>query len=176
MTINARHKCDATFPTATSPHCYIFFHILANTKSKHVTFTYDHSRYLVFEFTFDVTYFRRVIDIQSMSSNQCIKQSISFLVQLKRLSDTQYQLDLYTMHEPSHLDKIIIIFNTIQNGTMLTQVMIRVYKDSLISRYPPSINILSVMQFDINWLGSLMPSLMLIIDAMHSPISCQESC
>ena len=37
--------------------------ILINTTFKDVTFTYNHGWYLVFEFTLNVTYFRRVIDI-----------------------------------------------------------------------------------------------------------------
>jgi hypothetical protein len=45
-------------------HC--FFHILTNTKFKHVTSPYYHSLYLVFEFTFDVTYFHRIIGILCM--------------------------------------------------------------------------------------------------------------
>ena len=42
---------------------YPFFHILTNIEFKHVTSTYYHSWYLVFEFTFNDTYFHRVIDI-----------------------------------------------------------------------------------------------------------------
>ena len=38
-----------------------FFHILTNTKFQHVTFAYYHN--LVFEFTLNVTYFHRVVDI-----------------------------------------------------------------------------------------------------------------
>ena len=41
----------------------LVFHILTNTKFKHVTSTYYHSCYLVFEFTFDVNYSHRVIDV-----------------------------------------------------------------------------------------------------------------
>ena len=50
-------------------HCYIPFSISLLTLNpylsfKHVTSTYNyHNWYLVFEFTFDVTYFHRVIDI-----------------------------------------------------------------------------------------------------------------
>ena len=40
-----------------------FFHILTYTKFKYVTSAYYHSWYLVFEITFDVTYYYRVIDI-----------------------------------------------------------------------------------------------------------------
>jgi len=39
------------------------FHIFTNTKFKHDTFMYYHSWYLVFEFTFIVIYFHRIIDI-----------------------------------------------------------------------------------------------------------------
>jgi hypothetical protein len=46
-------------------HYYLFLHILANTKFNYVTSTYYHSWYLMFEFTFNVTYFHRVIDIES---------------------------------------------------------------------------------------------------------------
>ena len=52
----------------------IFFHILTNTKLKHVTSTYYHSQYLVFEFTLNVTYFHRIID------NYFIKLNILFSV------------------------------------------------------------------------------------------------
>ena len=42
-------------------HCQVlFFHILTNTKFKHVTSTYYHSCYLVLEFKFNATYFHRV--------------------------------------------------------------------------------------------------------------------
>ena len=37
--------------------------MLTNSKFKDVSSTYYHSWYLMFEFTFDVTYFHRVIDI-----------------------------------------------------------------------------------------------------------------
>ena len=47
-------------------HCYSFFHVLTDTKIKHVSSTYYHSWYLVFESTFDVTYFHMVIDISCM--------------------------------------------------------------------------------------------------------------
>ena len=40
-------------------HCYF----LTNIESKHVTSTYHPSWYLVFEFTYNVTYFHRVINI-----------------------------------------------------------------------------------------------------------------
>ena len=40
-----------------------FFYIPINIEFQHVTSTYYHSWYLVFEFTFNVTYFHRVIDI-----------------------------------------------------------------------------------------------------------------
>ena len=43
-------------------------HILTNTKFKNVSSTYYHSSYLVFEFTFDVTYFHSDIDIKCMRS------------------------------------------------------------------------------------------------------------
>ena len=47
----------------------VFLHILTNTQFKHVTSTHYHiSWYLVFEFTFNVTYFHRVIDIYCMHS------------------------------------------------------------------------------------------------------------
>ena len=45
-------------------HCYFyFFQILTNIKFKHVTTTYCHSSYLVFEFTFNVTCFHKIIGI-----------------------------------------------------------------------------------------------------------------
>ena len=52
-------------PKASFYHCYfiLFFHILTDTKFKYVTSTYYHSWYLVIEFTFNITYFQRVIDI-----------------------------------------------------------------------------------------------------------------
>ena len=62
LTIKVRHKCATTFPTTTSLIIY-FFHILTNTRFKHVTSTYYHNWYLVFEFTFNATYFYRVIDM-----------------------------------------------------------------------------------------------------------------
>ena len=43
-----------------------FIPILTNAKFENVTSTYYHTWYLVFEFTFNVTYFHRVIDIQCM--------------------------------------------------------------------------------------------------------------
>jgi hypothetical protein len=64
LIVSVRHKCAGTFPIATSfplLSLLIFFH--TNTKFVHVIFTYYHSWYLVFEFTFDVTYFHRVNDI-----------------------------------------------------------------------------------------------------------------
>ena len=45
------------------PLLYRFPHILTNTKFKHVTSTYYHSWYLVFELTFNVTFFHRVSEI-----------------------------------------------------------------------------------------------------------------
>ena len=48
--------------------CYLYSHILTNNEFKHVTSTYYHSWYLVFEFTFDDAYFHRVIDIWCMPS------------------------------------------------------------------------------------------------------------
>ena len=65
LIISVRHKCATTFPTATSfllLSLLGFFHILTNTEFVHVTFTYYHSWYLVFEFTFSVTYFHRISD------------------------------------------------------------------------------------------------------------------
>jgi hypothetical protein len=57
-------------------HCYFcsFF-----TKFKHVTSTYYHSWYLVFDFTFDVTYFHRVIYIQCMRS-YLVYQTLNILL------------------------------------------------------------------------------------------------
>ena len=71
LIINVRHKCAATFLTATSfllLSLMFFFHILTNTKSMHVTSMYYHSWYLMLEFTFNVTCFHRVNDIQCMHS------------------------------------------------------------------------------------------------------------
>ena len=56
-------ECATTFPTATSHHVKHGFHILTNTKFKHVTSTFYHSSYLVFEYTYNVTYFHVVIGI-----------------------------------------------------------------------------------------------------------------
>jgi hypothetical protein len=50
------------------PLLYCSFPILTNTKFKHVTSTYYHSWYVVFEFTFIVIYFHRAIDIWCMCS------------------------------------------------------------------------------------------------------------
>ena len=44
------------------------FHILDNSKIKHVTSTYYHSWYLVLEFTFNVTHFDRAIDLLCVRS------------------------------------------------------------------------------------------------------------
>jgi len=45
-------------------HSYFFSHILTNIKLIHITSThYHYSIYLVFEFTFNVTYFHVVIDV-----------------------------------------------------------------------------------------------------------------
>ena len=43
-------------------HLYYYFPLFTNTKFKHVPFTYYHSWLIVFEFTFNVTYFHRIID------------------------------------------------------------------------------------------------------------------
>ena len=54
LIISVRHKCVATFPTATSFLLLSLLkkiHILTNTKFVHVISTYYHSWYLVFEFT-----------------------------------------------------------------------------------------------------------------------------
>ena len=56
LTISVRHKCVATFPTATSLIVSFFFHILTITKFKHVTSTYYHGCSILFEFTFNVTF------------------------------------------------------------------------------------------------------------------------
>ena len=61
--MSARHKCAATFPTATSLHVKHGCHTLTNIELKHVTSTYYNSWYLVFELTFNDTYFHRVMDI-----------------------------------------------------------------------------------------------------------------
>ena len=53
---------------------------------------------------------------------------------------------------------------------VLIQLTIRVYKDPLISRYPPNINIQSALQCLYPRIGSLIPLMVLIIDSMHSPI------
>ena len=52
LMISVRHKCAATFPIATSfllLSLLIFFHILTNTEFVHITSTYYHSWYFVFE-------------------------------------------------------------------------------------------------------------------------------
>jgi hypothetical protein len=41
--MSVRHKCAATFPTATFRIISFFAHILTNTKFKYVTSTYYHS-------------------------------------------------------------------------------------------------------------------------------------
>ena len=66
LIISVRHKCSGNFPTAASfllLSLSVFFNIFTNTKFVHVTSIYYHSSYLVFEFTFDVTFFHRVSDI-----------------------------------------------------------------------------------------------------------------
>ena len=45
---------------------FFVFHILTDTKFKHVTSTYYHSWYLMYEFTINVACFHRVIDIWCM--------------------------------------------------------------------------------------------------------------
>ena len=45
---------------------FFIFLNLTNTKFKHVTSTFYHGWFLVFEFATHVTYFPRVIDIQCM--------------------------------------------------------------------------------------------------------------
>ena len=50
------------------------FHIHINIKYKHVTSTYYHSWYLVFEFTFNVIDFHRIIDIYLCVCIVCFKR------------------------------------------------------------------------------------------------------
>ena len=67
--ISVRHKYAATFSTTTSFLLLLLlkkFNIFIDTKFAHVTSTYYHSWYLVFEFTFNVNYFHTVSDIQCM--------------------------------------------------------------------------------------------------------------
>ena len=52
----------------------------------------------------------------------------------------------------------------------LTQIITRVYKDSLTLRYPPTIDIWVVLQFWYPHVDSLIPSLMVIIGTMNSSI------
>ena len=60
-----------------------FLNILSNTKFKHATSTYYHSWYLVFEFTFNVTYFYRVLTFSvCVCIEWYIKHSISYFVYL----------------------------------------------------------------------------------------------
>ena len=47
-------------PYCHLPYYILFFHILTNTKFIHATSTYYHRWYLVFEFTFNVTYCTRL--------------------------------------------------------------------------------------------------------------------
>jgi len=71
LIISVTHKCVVTFPTATSfllLSLLNFPHILTNPKIMHVTSRYYHSWYLVFEFTFNVTYFHRLSDFWCMRS------------------------------------------------------------------------------------------------------------
>jgi hypothetical protein len=43
QSLGVGHECVATFPTSTSLFVEHGFHILANTKFKHITSTYYHS-------------------------------------------------------------------------------------------------------------------------------------
>jgi hypothetical protein len=61
MISSVRHKCAVAFPVVIS-FVISFFYILINIKFKHVTSTCYHRLYLVFEFSFNVTYFHRVVD------------------------------------------------------------------------------------------------------------------
>ena len=54
-------------------HYYLFLHILTNTKFKYVTSTYYHSWYLVFEFTFSITYFIELLIFSVGVGIYCIK-------------------------------------------------------------------------------------------------------
>ena len=69
LIISVRLKCAATFPTTTSfllLSLLVFSHILTNPKFVHVTSTHYHSWCLVFEFTFNTTYFHRVSNVYCM--------------------------------------------------------------------------------------------------------------
>ena len=63
LTISVRIQARRCDKFLLSSLLFLVFHILTNTKFKHVTPTYYHSWYLVFEFTFMITCFHMVIDI-----------------------------------------------------------------------------------------------------------------
>ena len=75
----------------------------------------------------------------------------------------RYALGPCTMQEPSHLGKTILV--SIWFRMVVTQIITRVYKDSLALTYPPNTDSWLVLQF---WryprVGSSIPLLMLIID------------
>ena len=68
----------------------------------------------------------------------------------------------------SYLEKIAL--ESIWSRMLLTQIITRVYKDSLTLTYPPTMNIWLVLEFWYLRVGSLIPLMMLFIDTMHSPI------
>ena len=75
---------------------------------------------------------------------------------------------IYSMQEPTYLCKIALV--SICFGMVFTQIITRVYKDSLTLTYPLDISIWLVLQFWYLWGVSLIPLVMLIIGTMHSPI------
>ena len=72
----------------------------------------------------------------------------------------RYHLGLCTMQELSYLGKVTPV--SIWFMMMLTQIITRVFKDSLILTYLPNINIWLILQFWYPQVGSLISLLMLI--------------
>lgn len=58
------------------------------------------------------------------------------------------------------------IINMIKNG--IEQIITWIYKDSLVLRYPPNIDLWLVLQLQYPWVGSLIYLLILINDTMHT--------
>jgi hypothetical protein len=78
----------------------------------------------------------------------------------------RYHSGLYTMQEPSHLSKIVLVWCRMVS----TQIITLVYKNSLTLIHPPNINFLVVLQIWFPWVGSLTPLLVYLLIPMHSPV------
>ena len=76
-----------------------------------------------------------------------------------------YHSSLYTMQELSYLCRFTLV--SICYRMLLTQIITRVYKDSLTLTYPPNINIWLVLQFWYPHVGSLIPLCWLLIPCIH---------